>query len=432
MPKFSSHFESIQPSAIRMAQIEFSKRDDDVEAVNTAIGNVSLPLHPLLSQRMFNLDSKDSPFKEGVVRYTATRGMEETNSAFMNIIGASGCNTDGLYSQITTGGSQAMELVIVGVCGEAGVDESPLMLIDAAYTNYNSLASRLGRKTVSVTRALSRDGEFTLPSTEEIEAVITKEKPKAIVVIPYDNPTGQYYNREAMIKLAKIAVKHDMWIISDEAYRELYYIGNETSSVWSLSEEDVPGITGRRVSIESASKVWNGCGLRIGAIVTDNELFSERAVAENTAELCAPAIAQYIFGALANESSSNLNNWFGIQREYYKSINLELNSNLKKELPGLIVSSPAASIYSVVDVRDLVDDFDSSDFVRFCATHGSVDIDGKSYTLLVAPMAGFYSSKDGEMNPGTTQMRIAFVESVEKMRLVPILFAKLFKIYVER
>ena len=432
MPKFSKHFESIQPSAIRMAQIEFSKRTDKTQAINTAIGNVSLPLHPALSKRMFNLDNENSPFKDGIVRYTSTRGLEETNRAFLNIIAASGFDTSSLYSQITTGGSQAMGLVISGVTGASGSDESPLMLIDAAYTNYNALALRLGKKTVSVTRTLEESGNFTLPSTDEIEALINTHKPAALVIIPYDNPTGQYYDKKTLIKLSRLAVKHDMWIISDEAYRELYYVDGAASSIWSISEDDVKGISGRRISIESASKVWNGCGLRIGAIITDNELFSERAVAENTAELCSPAIAQYIFGALAEEPIDKLQSWFHKQREYYREINLNLNRNFKKELPKIIISSPDASIYSVIDVRNLTDNFDATDFVKFCATEGCVDIDGDSYTLLVAPMAGFYSKKNGDKNPGKTQMRIAFVESCEKMKLVPKLFAELFRAYTSK
>lgn len=432
MPKLSNHFKGIKPSAIRMAQIEFSKRTDSTQAVNTAIGNVSLPLHPALTKRMLNLSGENSPHKDGVVRYTSTRGREETNRAFLNIISASGCSTDGLYSQITNGGSQAMSLVTIGVCGEAGANDSPLLLIDAAYTNYGSLANRLGRKTVSISRTLSEDGKFSLPTASEIEEVIKREKPSALVVIPYDNPTGQFYNKESMIELAKLCVKFDMWMISDEAYRELHFVDEPASSIWSIDNSVVDGIEGSRISIESASKVWNGCGLRIGALITDNEKFSENAVAENTAELCSPAIDQYIFGALADESKEDLQNWFEKQRAYYRSINSELIPNLKKELPGLIVSSPDASIYSVVDVRNLAPNFNASDFVKYCASEGKVKLEDGDFTLLVAPMAGFYTIKEGDENPGDTQMRIAFVETVENMKKVPYLFAQLFNSYLSK
>ncbi|MDA3809096.1 MAG: aminotransferase class I/II-fold pyridoxal phosphate-dependent enzyme [Spirochaetaceae bacterium] len=429
-PDMSKHFSNRKPSAIRLAQIKFAERNDDTISVNTAIGNVSLPVHPAIAKRMFNLDKKESPFAQSVVKYTATVGMEETNRAFLNIIASSGFNTEGLYSQITNGGSQAMEMVLLGVCGSAGSDNKPLLLIDAAYTNYNAMAKRVGRKTVSVTRTLLDNGEFSLPSVEEIEAVILKEKPEAMVVIPYDNPTGQFYNQDSMNKLASICVKHNIWLISDEAYRELFYTGEKTSSIWGITDKEVPGIEGRRISIETSSKVWNGCGLRIGALITDRKDFHEKCVAECTADLCASAIGQYIFGALANINHESLNMWYGTQREYYRNMLVTLTEKFKKLIPGIIVSNPDASIYSVVDVRNIVDKkFDSMDFVLFCAQKGKVILDCEELTLLVAPMAGFYSLPEGVENPGRTQMRIAYVETPEKMAIVPDLFKSLLEQY---
>ncbi len=431
--KISAHFKTRKPSAIRLAQIEFEKRKDNVIAVNTAIGNVSLPMHPAMQERMFNLKYENSPFKEGVVKYTTTVGFEETNKAFLNIIASSGFNTENLYSQITDGGSQAMELVILGVCGKAGTNEKPLLLIDPAYTNYNSMAERTGRNTISIERRLEDDGKFTLPETKRIEDTIKTYQPGAIVVIPYDNPTGNFYDHKTMVGIAKLCVKYNMWMISDEAYRELYYLKDKTSSIWGVTNKEVPGIEGRRISIESASKVWNACGLRIGAIVTDNLEFCEKSVAENTANLCPNAIGQYIFGALAHVSHSDLKKWYSEQREYYRHMLSELTTELRKLLPGIIVSSPDASIYSVVDVRNIAQqDFDALDFVMYCAKEGKVDIDGKEFTLLVSPMAGFYSTKENELNAGKTQMRIAYVALPDEMKLVPRLFAELFEQYQEK
>ena len=305
-PELSKHFESRKPSAIRMAQIEFMKRTDNVEAINTAIGNVSLPIHPSIKKRIFNLNSSDSPFHEGIVKYTPSVGTQEANQAFLNIIASSGFETNGLYPMTTDGGSQSMELALLAVCGPAGTSESPVLLIDPAYTNYNAFADRIGRKTVSVTRTLQDNGKFTLPDIDEIEKTIKEHKPGALVVIPYDNPTGHFYDTKTMVMLAELCVKHNMWMISDEAYREFHYTGSSASSIWGLTNDLVPGIEGRRISIETASKVWNGCGLRIGALVTDNKELHEKSVAEYTANLCANAIGQYVFGALAHESHEDL------------------------------------------------------------------------------------------------------------------------------
>ncbi|NQU79352.1 aminotransferase class I/II-fold pyridoxal phosphate-dependent enzyme [Candidatus Woesearchaeota archaeon] len=428
MPKLSVHFESVKPSDIRLAQIEYMTRTDDVKEINIAIGNVSLPMYPAMQARLKTLATV-GPFKDGVVKYSATVGYKETNDAFLNIIASSGFQTDKLFSQITDGGSQAMELAILGVCGPAGTDDSPLLLIDAAYTNYSALAQRLGRKIISVKRHLEEHGKFSLPEVTEIEQIIKKHKPGAMVIIPYDNPTGQFYDRETFIKLAKVCADNDLWIISDEAYRELHYVDHDPTSIWGITNDDVNNIEGRRISIETASKVWNACGLRIGALVTDNKDFHEKAVAENTANLCSNVIGQYIFGALAHESHDDLRKWYDSQRRYYRMMLVEFCREIKQLLPGIIVSSPDASIYSVIDVRNIAKDFDSLDFVLFCAQTGKVNIDNRTETLLVSPMKGFYNVKEGEHNPGKTQMRLAYVAVPEEMKRVPKLFAELFNQY---
>jgi len=429
-PKMSAQFEGRRPSVIRMAQIKFDERDDDVAAINVAIGNVSLPMYPAMRERMNTLGDDGSPFGDGVVKYSATSGTPECIDAFMNIIASSGFDVSGLHGHITEGGSQAMELLIAGVCGPAGSDEDPLLLIDAAYTNYKTLCDRLGRATCSIQRTLGDDGKFTLPDTAEIEKVIVERAPKAIVVIPFDNPTGQYYDRAAMIELSRLAVKHNLWLMSDEAYRELYYTGDECTSIWGVTDADVPGIEGRRISIETASKVWNACGLRIGALVTDNELFNRQAIAEHTVSLCSSVIGQWIFGALAHEDHATLQAWYAQQRDYYRGMLFTFTDAIRKAMPGVIVSSPDAALYSVIDVRNIAaDGFDALDFVLWCASEGSVDTGDGRITVLTAPMAGFYSVPDGAPNPGRTQVRVAYVESPERMAAVPALFADLFRQY---
>lgn len=431
-PIMSEHFESRAPSDVRLAQMAYADRKNKPEAViNVGIGNVSLPTNPAMQKRMFNLDAPDSPFANGVIRYTATNGFDETQEAFKNILRCEGFDTDDIHVTVTDGGSSGMELLILGVCGAAGTDESPLLMIDPAYSNYISFAERLGRKTITLKRTLGEDGKFSLPTTSEIEKIIEEHKPGALLVIPYDNPTGQYYGKEALQELAALCVKHNIWIASDEAYRELFYEKDqELVSIWGITDKEVPGIEGRRISIETASKVWNACGLRIGAVLTDNAEFSNRLTAEYTANLCANALGQYIFGALAHESKEDIANWCGGLRDYYQDTIFKVCDGLKKEEPGLIVSSPDASIYTVIDVRNVVKPgFDSIEFVLYCAGQGSVDFEGVETTLLVAPMKGFYDIPEGEHNPGKTQFRISYVEAPENMLKVPKLFVELLKKY---
>lgn len=429
-PVLSAHFESRKPSDVRLAQMKYEERKVKPQAViNVGIGNVSLPTNPAMQKRMFSLDAPTSPFKDGVVRYTTTAGTAECQQAFKHILDCEGFETQNLHVQVTDGGSAGMELLLVGVCGPAGSDEKPLMMIDPAYTNYISFAERIGRKTATVKRKLTDEGKFSLPSVEEIEAVIKATNPGALLVIPYDNPTGQMYDYETMFDLARLCVKYNLWFVSDEAYRELYYDQDtKLVSIWGVTDKDVPGIEGRRISIETASKVWNACGLRIGAVITDNAEYHNRSVAEYTANLCANAIGQYIFGGLAHESKEDIAGWCVYIREYYKQQILNVYNGLKAEEPGLIVSSPDASIYSVIDVRNVVKPgFDAIDFVLYCAGEGKVNVDGVETTLLVAPMKGFYDIKKGDANPGSTQFRISYVETPENMAKIPKLFVELLR-----
>ncbi len=429
-PKISNHFQSRNPSAIRLAQIEFTKRKDknDVTAINTAIGNVSLPMHPAMQERL-NLSINNSVFNNGIVKYTSTVGLNETNQAFLNIISASGFSIDGLYSQITDGSSAAMMLVLLGASGLIGEKEKPFLLIDPAYTNYKSMATRLRTPTVSITRKLQEDGRFELPSIKDIKQIIEEKSPSAILIIPYDNPTGQFIDQDLINNLARLCVDYNMWLVSDEAYREMYYGDKKMSSIWGITEKEVPGIRGRRICLDSSSKVWNACGLRIGALITDNKEFHEKSVNEFTANLCAPALAQYIFGSLAHIKKEDLKSWFEKQRDYYRSILKGLVDGFKKELPNVIISNPEASIYSVVDVRNIVKPgFDALSFVMYCAREGKIEIKGIPTTLLVSPMAGFYNTQEGR-EQGKTQMRIACVENSENMKKVPELFAKLLHRY---
>ena len=424
-PNLSSHFENRLPSAIREAQIIFAQREDknEIQVVNLAIGNVSLPMHPAMQNRLNEMG--EIRFKDGVVKYTPSVGTDEAREAFLNIIGSEGVDTSHLYCMITDGGSQAMELMMLGVCGPSS--EKPLMLLDPAYTNYIEFGKRLSIPIVTANREISDDGTFEPLALDEIEKIITENAPGGLLVIPTDNPTGQFLNQRQLIDLAKICVNHNIWIVSDEAYRQLYYGEDGSSSIWKITEEDVPGITGSRISIESSSKVWNACGLRIGGLVTDNLDFHTKAVSEYTANLCANAIGQEIFGSLAHESHHDLNAWYQRQRDYYIGLIMPLRENLMKEIPGLIVSNPEAAIYFVIDFRNIcADTFDSRDFVKYCASKGKVRIDDQEFTLLLAPMNGFYS----DPKKGKTQMRVAMVESKELIDKTPTILSGLFSSYL--
>lgn len=432
-PQMSHYYKNKKPSGVRMANLKFEKREDQVDLINGAIGNVSLPMHPKMIERLHHIGQPGSGFEEGIVKYAETSGHPETKAAFRNVIAQLDFDVSNLEVLVTDGGSLAMEIALLGICGEPGKDEKPLLMFDPSYTNYNSLANRIGRKTVTVARQFSEEGHFTFPEVEEIEAVIKREQPGGILVIPYDNPTGQMMDAEVLKAIAELCVKHNLWLLSDEAYRGLFYNEErELISIWGLTDKEVPGIEGRRISIETTSKVWNACGLRIGAVITDNAMFYQQAVAEYTNNLCANSIGQYIFGAIAYESKEELNDWMATQRTYYKNISERMYLAFKELNPAYIVSQPEASIYMVVDVRNVVKPgFDSEDFVSYCAEKGSMLLNGVPTTLLLTTMPGFYHPIKGELNLGKTQIRISFCETMEKLHQIPLVFKDLLEQYEE-
>ncbi|AEE14673.1 aminotransferase class I and II [Thermodesulfobium narugense DSM 14796] len=434
----SDFFNSTAPSCIRKSSIVFSDRlkstGEYVNAINVAIGNISLPTHPAMLKRLLFIE--DENLKKGVWRYTQTEGIDSVNLAFKKIIKSflkPGIDPE-LFTLVDTGASHIMKLVMLGVCGRFNGINRPLVMLDPVYTNYISIAQELDREILALDRVLNADGKFSDVEIESVEKVIEEKKPSAFLIIPYDNPSGTLMTQETINKFAKICVKHSIFFISDEAYRGLYYRDDIkfAPSIWNISEEEVPGITSAkiRISIESFSKLFNACGLRMGALITDNQLFFDQARAVNTTYLCPSCIDQYIASAINEESEKDIQGWVAYLRSYYKRILNELYMGLKSLMPGLIVTQPEAAIYSMVDVRNVVKPgFDANDFVMYCAREGSVEINGVNYTLLVAPADGFYKNN----NPyAKTQMRIACVLSDREMKLVPELFVKLLKEYEDK
>ncbi len=428
-PNISEHYAKREPSAIRKAQILFESRQDclDVEVINLAIGNISLPMHPAMISRLNDLGKKKSPFSGGIVQYSTSEGTAECKTAIINSINAELSKSISKYVNcvVTDGGSQAMELMLLGVSESKA--HKPIMVIDPLYTNYVEFAKRLSINMTSLERTINADGSFGDLDIVKIRKKIDEQNPNGILIIPADNPTGLQMSQSLINEIAKICVEKDIWLISDEAYRNIYFSDNGLSSIWQISNEDIQGISGRRISIESVSKVWNACGLRIGGLVTDNKVMYEKVRSEYTANLCANVIGQYIFGSIADLSSKEITEWYRAQRNYYTKIIKNIISGLKSELPGIGLSTPGASIYIVVDFKNITpNNFNVSSFIKYCSLHGKVKINDKFFTLLLSPMDGFYSDK----SKGKKQARLALVEHESKMNMVPFVLSSLLKEYL--
>ena len=251
-PIISEHYINREPSAIRKAQILFESRQDyyDVEVINLAIGNISLPMHPAMISRLKDIGKRHSPFVDGIVQYSTSEGTEECKTAIINSINAEISQSISKYANcvVTDGGSQAMELMLLGVSGTKS--NKTIMVIDPLYTNYVELAKRLSTRMISLERDMNTDGSFGDVDILKIRKKIDEEDPNGILIIPADNPTGLQISQNSINDIAKICVEKDIWLISDEAYRNIYFTDNGPSSIWQISNTDVPGITGQRISIE--------------------------------------------------------------------------------------------------------------------------------------------------------------------------------------
>ncbi len=418
---FSKYFQNLTISAIRQAQQCFANRTDSTKAINASIGNVSMPIHPAMLKRLKEI-GQHPELGQGIVKYTATSGREDTKEAFKKMISLCGAKTDNLELIVTSGGSQAMDLALLGCCQK----QRPLIISEPTYSNYISIASSYQIPIVVLPYALAADGHFRCNT--DLEEVIKHHNPGAILVIPYDNPTGKLLSQEEMVKVAKLCVKHNLWMISDEAYRFLHYTQQESPSIWKIDETKVPGISKRRVSIETVSKGLNGCGLRIGALVSDNKEFIQKAIISASSHLCAGAIDQYIVGGISTEKEKNLQKWYKDLRNYYQNLIISTTNELKRSIPKVIVSSPESALYSVVDLRNVVPkSFKIEKFCQFCAEKGKVFTKNGYLTLLFTPLTSFYLSNSKNKH---YQLRLSYVASPEEVNQIPHLLAELLQQYL--
>ncbi len=280
----------------------------------------------------------------------------------------------------TTGGSEAL-LFTIGSITDPG-DE--IIIPEPFYANYNGFSTASG---VTVVPVISRiEDNFALPKIEDFEKLITS-KTKAILICNPGNPTGYLYSKEEIEKLKKLVLKHDLFLIADEVYREFVYDGLQHHSIMS---ED--GLDQHAIMIDSVSKRYSMCGARIGCIVSKNAAFIETAIKFAQARLSPPTYA-----ILASEAALETpQSYFDDVIEEYVARRNTLICELQK-LDGVQVANPKGAFYCVVSLP--VHDADA--FAQWMLEK----FNHNNETIMVAPASGFYSTQ-GE---GKNQVRIAYV-----------------------
>ena len=288
---------------------------------------------------------------------------------------------------VCNGGSEAI-LIAFMICLNEG-DE--VIIPEPFYANYNGFAVEAGVKTVPVISKIE-DG-FALPAISEFEKHITP-KTKAILICNPNNPTGYLYSKEELEMLKEIVKKHDLYLLSDEVYREFCYDGNEHFSAMNLE-----GIENNVIMLDSVSKRYSACGARIGSFITRNKDVYNVAMKFAQARLSPPTFGQILSEAAIDTPQSYFDK---VIDEYVERRNVVVESINKME--GCFCPKPKGAFYAVA--RLPIDDSD-----KFCQwLLESFNYEGE--TVMCAPATGFYSTK----GLGKNEIRISYVLNVNDLK----------------
>jgi aspartate aminotransferase len=315
-----------------------------------------------------------------VVEYSHSAGIESYRRKLAKYYQNINIQVDHNDLMVTAGGSEAITFAFMS-CLNAG-DE--MIIPEPFYANYNGFAVAAGVVIKPIESTI--ENGFALPPIEEFEKLITP-KTKAIVICNPNNPTGYLYSEDELNQLRDIVLKHDLYLFSDEVYREFCYDGHTHFSAMHLK-----GLENNVVMFDSVSKRYSECGVRIGTLVTKNKQIIETALKFAQARLSPPT-----FGQIAGEASLDTpaSYFEEVYNEYIERRNF-LVEGLNK-IPGVYTPMPKGAFYTVAKLP--VDDSD-----KFCQWILS-DFNHNNQTVMMAPASGFYSTP----GKGKNEVRIAYV-----------------------
>jgi len=287
---------------------------------------------------------------------------------------------------ITTGGSEAILFAMMACLNP----NDEVIIPEPFYANYNGYAVTSMAKIVPITSRIE-DG-FKLPPIEDFENKITA-KTKAILICNPNNPTGYLYSDAEMNRLKQICLEHDLFLLSDEAYREFAYDRARASSALELEDMDQ-----NVIMIDTISKRYSACGARIGAIVSKNKDVMSAAMKLAQARLSPPSLAQIVGEAALDVPDT----YFAEVKEEYKKRRDTLISRLNK-MEGVLCNNPGGAFYAMAKLP-----IDNAD--KFCQwLLEKFDLNGK--TIMMAPAAGFYASE----GLGLQEVRFAYVLNTQQI-----------------
>ena len=385
MPQISVRGVEMPESPIRkLAPLAFAAKDRGIKVYHLNIGQPDLPTPRAALDAIRNLDRT-------ILEYSPSQGYLSYRKKLVNYYAKYNIRLTADDIIVTSGGSEAVLFSFLA-CLNPG-DE--IIVPEPAYANYMAFAISAGA--VIRTIATTIEEGFSLPKVEKFEELIN-EHTRAILICNPNNPTGYLYTRREMNQIRDLVKKYDLYLFSDEVYREFIYTGSPYISACHLE-----GIENNVVLIDSVSKRYSECGIRIGALITKNE-----EVRRAVMKFCQARLSPPLIGQIAAEASLDEPEEYGreVYDEYVERRKCLIDG--LNRIPGVYSPIPMGAFYTVAKLP--VDDAEK--FCSWCLS----DFQYEGETVMMAPAAGFYTTPGA----GRDEVRLAYV--LKKEDLVRALF----------
>jgi len=367
-----------------------------VKVYHLNIGNPDLPTPAIAIEAIRHLGMT-------TIEYGHSAGDESLRKKMAEYYKQRDISVDATEILVTSGGSEAL---LFGMMSCMNTDEEAIVP-EPFYANYYGFSLTAGMKIVPISSSI--ENGFALPPIEEFEKLITP-RTKSIIICNPNNPTGYLYSKKELELLRDIIKKHDLFLFSDEVYREFCYDGLKHFSAMNLK-----GIEENVVLIDSMSKRFSACGIRVGALVSHNKEVISTALKFGQQRLCPP-----VLGQLAAEAALDS------KEEYYVSVLNEYTHRRDflvealNQMPGVVCPKPQGAFYVIT--RLPVDDAEK--FAQWLLS----DFSFENQTVMVAPASGFYSTE----GLGKSEVRLAYVLNVTDLKNAMKCLAEALKVYPGR
>lgn len=392
--EISNRAQLMPQSPIRkLAKYADAAKRNGVHVYHLNIGQPDIETPPCALDALRNVDKK-------ILDYSPSQGLLSLRTKMVSYYAEYGIDLSPDEIIVTCGGSEAIMFAYM-TCMNPG-DE--ILVTDPSYANYMAFAISCGAVVKSVKTHIE-DG-FKLPSMEEFEKQITP-KTRAILICNPNNPTGYLYTKDEMLRLRDIVKKHNLYLISDEVYREFIYTKRPYISACHLE-----GIEENVILVDSVSKRYSECGIRIGALITKNKEVRKAVMKFCQARLSPPLMGQVIAEASLSTPQEYMDS---VYDEYLSRRNYLIDQ--LNQIPGVFAPTPMGAFYVMVKLP--VDDAEK--FCAWCLT----DFQYEGQTVMMAPGAGFYT----DAGEGKDQVRMAYVLNREDLGKAMLVLRKALEAY---